>query len=172
MKLLALDLGTKTGYALGARQHMISGTWGLKPSRWEGGGMVFVKFRANLDTLRGSYGITQVIYEEVRRHDGTDAAHRYGGLLGTLTAWCEEHSIPYMGVPVGTIKKSFTGNGNASKDAMIAECRRRGFEVADDNQADAIALFDWGLDHFDRRDDSGKVDGEMKPAPVDVEEYA
>ncbi len=65
--------------------------------------------------------------------------------MATLTAWCEERSIPYEGVPVGTIKKSWTGNGAAKKDAMIAEARKRGYEVIDDNEADALAILDLKL---------------------------
>lgn len=143
--ILALDLGTTTGFAVGDKGHMVSGTWNLKPGRYDGGGMRFVKLRARLDEIRGACGVTQVYFEEVRRHVGTDAAHTYGGLMATLQAWCEEHSIPYSGVPVGTIKKSWTGSGNAKKEAMVAEAVRRGFEPADDNEADAIALFDWAL---------------------------
>jgi Holliday junction resolvasome RuvABC endonuclease subunit len=144
-KLLTLDLGTTTGFAVGSSGHMIMGTWSLKPSRYDGGGMRFVKFRARLDEIYNAYPITHVFYEEVRRHAGTDAAHVYGGLMATLTAWCEERSIPYRGLPVGTIKKHFTGNGNASKQLMIAECERRGFRPKDDNEADAIAVFDLAL---------------------------
>lgn len=153
-KYLALDLGTTTGFAVGSREHMISGTWNLKPGRYDGGGMRFVKFRGRLDEIRTACGVTQVYFEEVRRHVGVDAAHVYGGLMATLQAWCEEHDIPYAGVPVGTIKKSFTGKGNANKDVMIAAAVRRGFEPADDNEADAIALFDWAL----------KEHGEVKAA--------
>ena len=40
-------------------------------------------------------GIGAIYFEEVRRHLGVDAAHVYGGLLATLTAWCEHHQIPY-----------------------------------------------------------------------------
>jgi hypothetical protein len=39
-------------------------------------------------------------------------------------------------VPVGTIKRSLTGSGNASKGAV----ERRGFAPKDDNEADTIAL--------------------------------
>ena len=53
---------------------------------------------------------------------GVDAAHVCGGLLATLSAWCEHHQIPYQGVPVGTIKKYATGKGHADKDEMIAAC--------------------------------------------------
>ena len=140
-KILALDLGTSTGFAIGSKEHVVSGTWNLKPGRYDGGGMRFVKMRANLEDIRRAYGVTHVFYEEVRRHRGVDAAHVYGGLMGTLTAWCEEHDIPYQGVPVGTNKRNWTGSGNASKDAMVAECRRRGFAPGSEDEADAIAVF-------------------------------
>jgi Holliday junction resolvasome RuvABC endonuclease subunit len=93
-----------------------------------------------------SGGIDVVHFEEVRRHLGTDAAHVHGGLLATLTSWCEEHGVPYSGVPVGTWKRHACGKGNASKDDVIAAMRARGFEPADDNEADAIAILLWALE--------------------------
>lgn len=81
-----------------------------------------------------------IYFEEVRRHIGVDAAHAYGGFLATLTAWCEHHSIPYSGVPVGTIKRHATGKGNADKAAVIAAMRALGHSPANDNEADALAL--------------------------------
>lgn len=141
MKALALDLGTTTGWCAGTKESHVSGTWSLKPGRFDGGGMRFVKFKARLDEIYQSMPFDRVWFEEVRRHAGTDAAHVYGGLMATLTAWCEDHGVPYEGVPVGTIKKAWTGKGNANKAVMIAECLDRGYSVADDNEADAIALF-------------------------------
>ena len=82
----------------------------------------------------------------MRRHAGTDAAHVYGGLIATLTAWCELRGMPYQGVPVGTIKRHATGKGNANKQTMIAAMRARGFEPADDNEADAIAILLWAIE--------------------------
>jgi hypothetical protein len=90
-----------------------------------------------------------VVFEEVRRHQGVDAAHVYGGLLAVLTAWCEEHGIPYQGVPVGTIKKNWTGKGNASKDQMMEEARSRGLNPVDDNEADALAIYDYAVAEFE-----------------------
>ena len=84
--------------------------------------------------------IELVVFEEVRRHAGVDAAHAYGGFMGQLTAWCEHHQIPYQGIPVGTIKKHATGRGNASKEEMIEAIRAKGHNPDDDNEADAIAL--------------------------------
>jgi Holliday junction resolvasome RuvABC endonuclease subunit len=90
-------------------------------------------------------GLDALVFEEVRRHAGVDAAHAYGGFLATLTAWCEHHQIPYQGVPVGTIKKHATGRGNASKDEMVAAMQALGFRPADDDEADALALLMWTI---------------------------
>ena len=108
--------------------------------------MRFLKFKRWLtDTKACTDGLDAVYFEEVRRHAGVDAAHAYGGFLAHLTAWCEHHQIPYQGVPVGTIKLSWTGRGNANKEAMIEEAKLRRFSPKDDNEADALALLDWAM---------------------------
>lgn len=141
MSKLALDLGTTTGFAYSTGPgSVISGSWDLRPKKYEGAGLRYVKFKAELDKLHSTAPLTIVWFEAVRRHLGTDAAHIYGGLMATLEAWCEERGVPYEGVPVGTIKKFWTGSGNAKKAAMIEEAVRRGFEPDDDNEADALAL--------------------------------
>ena len=146
--LLALDLGTTTGWALRSRDGLItSGVVSFRPGRFDGGGMRYLRFTnwlTELDRLSGP--IAAIWFEEVRRHAATDAAHVYGGLLATLTAWAELRGVPYEGVPVGTIKRHATGKGNASKDSMIAAARARGFSPVDHNEADAIAILFWALE--------------------------
>ena len=140
--ILALDLGTTTGWALLTRDSSIaSGSQSFKPQRFEGGGMRFLRFKRWLTEIKQSAdGLDAVYFEEVRRHLGVDAAHAYGGFMAHLTAWCEHHQIPYQGIPVGTIKKHATGKGNASKDDMLLAARNLGYSPADDNEADALAL--------------------------------
>nr|WP_052473387.1 hypothetical protein [Paramagnetospirillum magnetotacticum] len=126
---------------------LVSGTMQFRPSRYEGGGMRYLRFRSWLDHLLNSAKeIGSVCFEEVRRHAGTDAAHLYGGFLAHLSAWCELNDIPYQGVPVGTIKRHATGKGNAGKDAVIAAMRAKGFNPEDDNEADALAILTWLID--------------------------
>jgi hypothetical protein len=146
--ILALDLGSTTGWAIrNSRCRILHGTAEFRPSRYEGGGMRYLRFGKWLDqTLEITGGVDAVYFEEVRRHIGTDAAHVHGGLLATLTAWCEGQDIPYQGVPVGTWKRHACGKGNASKHEVIAAMRARGFEPADDNEADAIAILLWALE--------------------------
>jgi hypothetical protein len=147
--LLALDLGQRTGWAVRNRDGAIaSGTHEFRPGRFEGGGMIWLRFRAWLQEIdETSGGVGVLVFEEVRRHVGTAAGHAYGGYLAHLTAWAEASRIPYQGVPVGTIKRHIAGKGNADKQAVIAAVKALGFNPADDNEADALALLDWAIAH-------------------------
>lgn len=147
MNILAIDLGTTTGWALMAQGHINSGSKSFKPQRFEGGGMRYLRFKRWLTEIKATVDTIEAVYfEEVRRHMGVDAAHAYGGFLATLTAWCEHHQIPYSGVPVGTIKKFATGRGNASKNEMIkAAWKLTEVFPVDDNEADAIHLLRYAL---------------------------
>ena len=140
--ILSIDLGTNTGWAFRSKNGQItSGTIYFKPQRFEGGGMRYLRFCLWLDELLETTGkIDAVYFEEVRRHLGVTAAHTYGGFLGHLTSWCEHYKIPYLGVPVGTIKHFIAGKGNAGKEDVIAAIRSLGHKPADDNEADALAL--------------------------------
>ena len=142
MNVLALDLGTSTGWALRTTDgHIVSGAECFKPGRFEGGGMRYLRFKRWLTEIKATTdGLGAIYFEEVRRHAGVDAAHAYGGFLATLTAWCEHHQIPYSGVPVGTIKRHATGKGNANKEQVIAAMCALGHRPGDDNEADALAL--------------------------------
>jgi len=146
--ILTLDLGTTTGWAVrGADGHITSGTVSFRPSRYDGGGMRYLRFRAWLDSIvADAGGLTAIYFEEVRRHVGTDAAHLYGGFLATLTAWCEQQAISYQGVPVGTVKRHIAAKGNADKAAVMTAVRARGFSPTDDNEADAIAILLWAIE--------------------------
>ena len=145
--LLAVDLGQQTGWALRQASGLItSGSHGFKPGRFEGGGMPLLLFAAWLSELHGTAGpLGRVVFEEVRAHKGTAAAHTYGAFLGQLSAWCEAHGVAYQGVPVATIKKHATGKGNAGKDLVIAAMQARGFQPVDDNEADALAILHWAM---------------------------
>ena len=146
--ILALDLGSRTGWAMRTMSgQVVSGTHDFRPRRFEGGGMRYLRFHNWLiETRHLADPIDAIYFEEVRRHAGTDAAHVFGGFLATLTAWAEHYEIPYEGVPVGTIKRHVTGKGNASKQAVIAAIKARGFNPVDDNEADAIAILSWAIE--------------------------
>lgn len=151
--LLALDLGTTTGWAYceshadGGPSTIASGTECFQNDRFSGGGMRFLRFKRWLDEMKAlNNRVDEVYFEEVRHHRGVDASHVYGGFMGHLTAWCEQHQIPYQGVSVGTIKKFATGSGSSNKEAMVAAITSRGHQPEDNNEADALALLYWRLE--------------------------
>lgn len=146
-KILALDLGTTTGWAVNENGVITSGVSTFKPGRFEGGGFRFIRFSRWLtEMLSGLSSCDIVLFEEVRRHLSTDAAHCYGGLMAHLTAACDLNGVPYQGVPVQTIKKHATGRGNAKKPDIIAAMVQKGHKPKDDNEADALALLHWGIE--------------------------
>lgn len=67
-------------------------------------------------------------------------AHQLGEAGGIIRGLLTRKRIPYDVVPPATLKKFLTGNGNANKERMIAECILRMTHVEDDHQADALAL--------------------------------
>ncbi|MFA6294268.1 MAG: hypothetical protein WC637_20925 [Victivallales bacterium] len=157
--ILALDTGLHCGWAASLGEPRVqthgltreitvihptvfSGVWNLKPKAREGYGRRFVKFRKHLVETLVLLEIGKVVYERVRRHMGTDAAHSFGGFIAHLTEICEEHGIPYEGFEVGTIKKVVTGYGGADKKLMIkvAKILYPGIEPQDDNEADALGI--------------------------------
>ena len=137
MNILALDLGTKCGWAT----ENGSGVWELKPSTHESAGERYSKFKRKLHAILFDF----VVYEEVHAHIGVEAAHVYGGLVAILQTFCLENRIEYKGVPVQTIKKHATGSGNAKKDDMIfsASMKFPKINIIDDNHADALHLLDY-----------------------------
>ena len=144
--ILALDLGQRTGWAVRRDSAIASGVQEFRPGRFDGGGMIWLRFRGWLQEINEtSGGVGVVVFEEVRRHLGTSAAHAFGGYLAHLTAWAEANRIPYQGVPVGTIKRHIAGKGNADKRAVIAAVKALGFNPADDNEADALAILHWAI---------------------------
>jgi len=144
MRILAIDPGTKCGWAMGADE---SGVWDLAVQRHESGGMRFVRLRRHLEEL---LPLDLIVYEEVHRHLGTHAAHIYGGIIAIIQSFGEDHKIDFQGCPVGTIKKHATGKSTANKDAMVAAAARLFPEarLVDDNHADALCLLAWAWEKY------------------------
>lgn len=137
---MALDLATQTGWAYKANGLISSGSEGFKLGKNDGPGARFLSFRSWLRDQIESVKPEVIAYEEVMRWSSGAAAKCYCGLLATLQLECEAKGIAYEGVHVGTIKKSATGKGNATKEQMIQAAMEQGFKPQDDNEADAIHL--------------------------------
>lgn len=138
MRILALDIGTKMGYAIYENGAISFGTFDFTPKRFEGNGMRFIRFMNALEEIKPDI----VFFEEIRRHLGIDAAHCYGGFLSHLQVYCDKQDpkIPYGGITVADVKRIATGKGRADKKQMVEAVKTMGYEVKDDNQADAICI--------------------------------
>lgn len=155
--ILAFDLATLTGWAVltPTGERVQSGTWDLSPRtgtrkrQKEGPGMRYVRAATAFGGLLAAYPGAVVVYEQVRRHLGTEAGHVYGGLVAELTRLCELGGHRYEGVGVAAAKQAATGKGNATKGEMIAAAARRWeVVVADDNEADALWVGEaWRVDN-------------------------
>ncbi len=149
--VMGIDPGTRCGWAVldMAGERVASGVWDLRSKRHEGGGMRYLRCRKMLLDALAEFSVAAVFYEEVRRHAGTSAAHVYGGLIAMIGAVCEERSVPYSAIPVGTVKKAAAGKGNASKAAMVeAAAARWGVQCERDDEADALWIADVGRLHI------------------------
>lgn len=137
--ILALDLGTLTGWALLSEGKVVSGTFDMSPrNKHEKVGIRFLRFRKEF--LPNFRKVHKIYYEEVRRHEGTHAAHIYGGFWAILCAFCEENTIPLQPVEVAQWKMGLSCKGNASKKDVLAAIQKRGFNTNDYNEADSLGI--------------------------------
>ena len=128
--ILALDIGTNLGvYVEGNAPQTIS--LGKGDER-------FFNFWKFLKENRFHYDV--IVYEQAAFQQG-NAIPIYHGLIGVLKAFSLYKSIPLQGIPVGTIKKTFTGKGNANKKDMMQRCDELGITYDSDNAADAYATY-------------------------------
>lgn len=159
MTYICLDLGTKMGFAVNttvdqplkfsekikiscdSTGSITHGSIEFKTTRFSGGGLVYVQFQHVLNVLYNTFKFDRLYFEEVRAHAGIDAAHKYGGFLALLTAFCEERGIPYEGIPVQTIKKQITGSGAAPKElVMLNVFKKLAIRAKSSDEADAVAI--------------------------------
>lgn len=149
MKILCLDLGTTTGWAVGdleKKKHIKSGSEDLSVSRFESHGFRYIKFSRFLDRIHEKYGFTRCCFEAIRFAQTTDAAHMYGGFVAVLQSWCINHEVEYNGIEPQIIKKHITGKGNASKEEVINSVKiKLKIFPQDDNEADAVSLCDFNI---------------------------
>lgn len=146
VNILALDLGTKLGWAVRSRDGRVAhGTQVFTPRASWSPGQRWLRARSFLSELITSRQVHAIAYEDVKRHMGTDAAHAYGAFLCLVEMLADSHRLHLLPVGVKTIKKHWTGNGNADKAAMEAQARARGFRPESDNDADALAILHWAV---------------------------
>ncbi len=142
MNILALDIATKTGWASYVDGVTESGVLDLKPYNDDYGHMAHV-FHWWLD--RGlANNIDLLICEATLMHG--HAAYVLGGLGWTAQHVAWAFGVSRTTVAPSTLKKFITGSGRASKKDVTEAVRKLGFNPADDNEADALALLTYALE--------------------------
>lgn len=153
-RLLSLDLATTCGWASLGGGVITSGSQCFarlpatksRPAQHQG--EPYAQFHRWLAGKLRDDKPDVVVYEEVCRWQGYSAAHCFGGYRGHMFALAAGHGIPCVGYSPGEIKSFWCGKGNADKDAMMVETRRRfpSLELTDSNEADALAILHLHLD--------------------------
>lgn len=148
VNILALDLGTKTGYALRRRDGaMRYGTVDFTPRKSWTPGQRWARFRGWLADTVATFQIDAVVYERVVfGHSSAASSDVYGGFKALVELAADTHHLTLSSVAVPTVKKHFTGSGRADKDAMMSQARFLGFNPDSHNAADALAILSWAVE--------------------------
>jgi len=161
-RVLALDLGTNTGWAMNVHQlmeeiecgddivlarHITSS--GIKIFDGEISGWRYLAFKQWLDSQISTYKIDHIVYEETFSK-GAYAARILHGFLAMLQFTFAQRypdvktRLTMTKVRPSTLKKFSTGYGRATKDDMIQEyIKRFSYVPADDNEVDALWLLEY-----------------------------
>ena len=132
-----MDIATVTGFAT----ETASGVWDFnKMKRGDSYGMRLIRFKAALREIIELENIDIVVYERPAGQFKSSIIVA-SEMIGVLIALCEERGIQYTAYSATEIKKFATGKGNAKKQDMIDAAIALGFNPEDDNQADAIHLY-------------------------------
>lgn len=156
LPVLALDLATKTGWALSDRNGRItSGVQEFDLKRGESKGMRFLRFRKWLkDILRlGELGVKfsetspGLIAWEMAHHRGSHATELCVGLVTDAMAEAALFGLEHTSIHSASLKKFATGSGKASKEDMILKAKEfyPNVEIIDDNHADALLLLKYAM---------------------------
>lgn len=138
MRILALDLATKCGWA---SSYGTSGVQDFKPRRGDSPGMRWIEFRAWLCRMLDMAPVDVIAYEQAH-HRGGAATHVAHALIGAAESVAAERGIEITNRASTTIKKHALGKGRGEKSEMMQAAARRGWTPGDDNECDALWLLD------------------------------
>ncbi len=108
-----------------------------------------------LGLMKGKIKYDVVVFEETRFPHANSQRIMYGQ-LAILKVLLHPSKCKLVTFAPKAIKKTFTGDGDAKKEDMIAECGRRNIKVKTDHEADAVALY------YHYLEDIGKIEKAYK----------
>ncbi len=144
LNILALDISTKTGWAVSANQ-VSSGVFDM--SKMPDHGQRGFHFHKWLADMIVEYHIDLMVCETSFATGFGKVDYILNGLQFVAHTVAYAHDIKRQTVPPKTIKKFTTGSGKASKDDMVAAVQKMGFpDVTSNDEADAIALLTYAME--------------------------
>lgn len=161
-KLFTLDLATRTGWASAPPDVPTTGDvrHGVKlfPSTGDDVGAFLDAYDTWINDMLTVEKTGLVVFEAPILSSGkmnVSTSRKLMGLAGHTELVCRRRGIPCREVNISTVKKELAGTGHADKGLMISAARAEGFDVVDDNAADACGIWKWALnvytpDHYKR----------------------
>jgi hypothetical protein len=164
MKILALDPGTKCGFACaevgvsGPVAGISSGVWDLsvkkikKKEKSAGKTQLpnYYRLRNLWELLYDYRGFNHIVIEGAagftRGKGAVEASHKFRGIV---ELFCSLYGIDKTELPPQDLKRFALGKGIGEKQEMIDACFKKfGFVTADDNVADAYLLLQWAYQNI------------------------
>lgn len=151
MKLLALDLATRVGWACGAPNENVRFGTHVLPSTGGEIGPFADAFGQWLRSKIESEKPELIVFEAPILTSGLTAiatARKLMGLAYHTELIAFDHQLRVRESNLMTVKKFFAGSGKATKQDMVAAARRHGWDVDNDDEADALALWSHTIDRM------------------------
>lgn len=159
MRILCLDLATSLGWACGGPDRPISHGVIKLPKTGEDIGRFLAAYREWLGHAIEEMAPTEIIFEApiLLGLTSITTLRKLYSLAGVTELVAFDYELPVREANLTDIRKHFIGVTRAPKeivkerrrqwmkDRIVGECRGRGFDVAGDDDADAIAILSYGI---------------------------
>jgi len=140
VKILALDLATKTGWAHSSGS---SGVQSFALRRGDSPGMRYLQLGAWLSRVYKTEPFDLLVYEQPH-YRGGHATEVLVGMVTKCQEWVAENKMEVTSRHTSEVKKHATGKGNSGKEEMMKAAWEKwpSLDLIDDNHVDALWLLD------------------------------
>ena len=161
MRIITLDLGVSTGYTIGDDKGNVT-EHGVKKFKRDKRPDVDSRFGEFHDWLTGIAWDTiiptetLVVCEQANHMPSISGTRIHFGFAAIVNIVVDRlwQTFTLNIVPAKSIKKFFTGTGNADKDLMIYTAQQIHPDVKDDNEVDSLALYYYTLEDINGKDNT------------------
>jgi Holliday junction resolvasome RuvABC endonuclease subunit len=147
-RIIGIDLGNDCGFAVvdPNGQRITSGTWVLDPGKRIGRRRAhpagrWIAMLTHCRELLAEHRPRFVVFEQIQRHSGVDAAHCYGGFKAQLEIAAFDAKVPLLSMTPNVCKFPLTGFGQCKPEVYIKAVNRRlGLALEAQHEDEAAAL--------------------------------